>query len=145
MGDEMSTQIKYKDKTYLLPSDCSLSVGNSCDTRTGRMYDGSKTSYGITTYRTAQVNTYNLSFNLTTAEYPNLMDEVYKWENLVGKDITFTYCNIPFGRLMIVDFSVSFGLDGTNGIVSVALTFNLKDDAVITQKSSKIESKIVAR
>lgn len=138
-----STVIEYDSRKNIVPSDCSLSVGNSCDTRTGRMYDGSKTSYGITTYKKGQVNTYSLSFTLTTAEYTNLIEEVYKWEELVGKTIKFTYCDIPFGSLIILSFNVSFGLDGVKGITSVSITLNLKDNMVVTQKTRKVNTRLV--
>lgn len=138
----MTTQIKYNNNIYSLPSDCSLSVGNSCDTRTGRMSDGSKTSYSITTFRKPQVSTFSLSFTLTTAEYNDILERVYKWESLVGKNIEFQYCNIPFGKLIITSINVSFGLDGTKGIVSAAITLNLKENLVITQKS-KIATRLV--
>ena len=107
----MSSSLKYQDKTYLLPNDCNLSVGNSCDTKESRMNDGSDTSYAITTYVKPQVNTYSLSFNLSHVEHPDLIHELYKWEELVGKSVNFTYCNIPFGRVMVNDFNVSFALD----------------------------------
>ena len=139
----MSTTIEYNNRKYTLPSDCSLSVGNSCDTRTGRMYDGSKTSYGITTYRKAQVNTYSLNFNLSLAEYSDILKEVYKWEGLVGKTVKFSYCDIPFGSLIIVSISVSFGLDGTHGITSAAISFSLKDNMVVTQKTGRIATRLV--
>ena len=132
----MTTQIKYKDKIYNIPSDCSLSVGNSCDTKTSRMSDGTKTSYAITTFRKPQVNTYSLSFNIVSSEYPDVLGKVYEFENLVGKNINFTYCSIPFGKLIIEGISVSFGLDGVNGIVSASLSFNMKDNIVITNKSN---------
>ena len=132
----MTTQIKYKDKIYIIPSDCSLSVGNSCDTKTSRMSDGSKTSYSITTFKKPQVNTYSLGFSLNTSEYPDVLGKVYEFENLVGKNIEFIYCNIPFGKLIVEGISVSFGLDGVKGIVSASLSFNLKDNIVITNKSN---------
>lgn len=139
----MTTQIIYNNKKYILPSDCSLSVGNSCDTKTGRMYDGSKTSYGITFFKKAQVNTYSLSFTLTTAECNNILEKVYDWESLVGKNIQFEYCSIPFGKLIIVSLSVSFGLDGAKGIVNASITLNMKDNMVVTQKTGKIATRLV--
>lgn len=106
------------------------------------MSDGSKTSYSITTFRKPQVSTFSLSFTLTTAEYTDILERVYKWESLVGKNIEFQYCSIPFGKLIITSMSVSFGLDGTKGIVSAALTLNMKENLVITQKS-KIATRLV--
>ena len=135
----MTTQIKYKSKIYTIPSDCSLSTGNSCETKTSRMSDGSDTSYSISTFKKPQVSTYSLSFNITINEYPDVIKEVYKFENLVGKDVAFTYCNIPFGKLMIESISVSFGLDGTKGIVSASLSFSMKDNIVITNKAKTAE------
>lgn len=139
----MSSNFKYKDKIHLLPSDCSLSVGNSCDTREKRMSDGSGTSYAITTFTKPQVNTYTLGFTLTSSEYPNLIDELYKWEEFVGKSIYFTYCNIPFGTVIVNNFSVSFGLDATFGLMSLSISFNLSDNIVLTNKAK--ESIIRAR
>ena len=135
----MTTQINYKSKIYTIPSDCSLSTGNSCETKTSRMSDGSDTSYSISTFKKPQVSTYSLSFNITINEYPDVIKEVYKFENLVGKDVAFTYCNIPFGKLMIESISVSFGLDGTKGIVSASLSFSMKDNIVITNKAKTAE------
>lgn len=135
----MNTQIKYKNKLFTIPSDCSLSIGNSCDTKTSRMSDGSKTSYSITTFKKPQVSTYSLNFNITINEYPDVLDEVYKFENLVGKDVIFTYCNIPFGKLIIESISVSIGLDGINGITSAALSFSMKDNIVLTGKAKTAE------
>lgn len=139
----MSSNFKYKDKVYLLPSDCSLSVGNSCDTHEKRMSDGSGTSYAITTFTKPQVNTYTLGFTLTSSEYPNLIEELYKWEEFVGKSIYFTYCNIPFGTVIVNNFSVSFGLDATFGLMSLSISFNLSDNIVLTNKAK--ESIIRAR
>ena len=135
----MTTQIKYKNKIYTIPSDCSLSTGNSCETKTSRMSDGSDTSYSITTFKKPQVNTYSLGFNINSSEYPDVINEVYKFENLVGKNIEFTYCNIPFGKLMIENISVSFGLDGIKGITSAALSFSMKDNIVLTSKAKSAE------
>ena len=91
MDEIMTTQIKYKDKIYIIPSDCSLSTGNSCDTKTSRMSDGSKTSYSITTFKKPQVNTYSLGFTINSSEYSDILGKVYEFENLVGKNIEFTY------------------------------------------------------
>ena len=135
----MTTQIKYKNKIYTIPSDCSLSTGNSCDTKTSRMSDGSETSYSITTFKKPQVSTYSLSFNITIKEYPDVINEVYKFENLVGKDVAFTYCNIPFGKLMIESISVSLGLDGIKGITSASISFSMKDNIVLTGKAKSSE------
>ena len=132
----MTTQIKYKDKIYIIPSDCSLSTGNSCDTKTSRMSDGSKTSYSITTFKKPQVNTYSLGFTINSSEYSDILGKVYEFENLVGKNIEFTYCSIPFGKLIVERISVSFGLDGIKGIVSASISFNFKDNIVITNKSN---------
>lgn len=139
----MSSSLKYSDKTYLLPNDCSLSVGNSCDTKESRMNDGSDTSYAITTYAKPQVNTYSLSFNLSHVEHPDLIHELYKWEELVGKSVNFTYCNIPFGRVMVNDFSVSFALDSINGVIGLSISFNLSDNIVLTNKSKKVKEEKV--
>ena len=135
----MSSNFKYLRQTYLLPSDCSLSVGNSCDTHERRMSDGSGTSYSVTTYVKPQVNTYSLSFNLSSIEYPDLVNELYKWEELVGKSVDFTYCNIPFGKVMFSDFNVSLSLDATLGIVGLAISFNLSDNIVLTKKAEKVK------
>lgn len=135
----MTTQIKYKNKIYNIPSDCSLSTGNSCETKTSRMIDGSDTSYSITTFKKPQVSTYSLSFNITINEYPDVINEVYKFESLVGKDVTFTYCDIPFGKLMIESISVSLGLDGVKGITSSAISFSMKDNIVLTGKAKTAE------
>lgn len=138
----MSSSLKYSDKTYLLPNDCSLSVGNSCDTQESKMNDGSDTSYSITTYVKPQVNTYSLSFNLSRVEYPDLIHELYKWEELVGKSVIFTYCNIPFGQVMVNDFNVSFALDSINGVTGLSISFNLSDNIVLTNKSKKVKEKV---
>ena len=135
----MTTQIKYKNKIYTIPSDCSLSTGNSCETKTSRMSDGSDTSYSITTFKKPQVNTYSLSFNINSSEYPDVLGKVYEFENLVGKDVTFVYCDIPFGKLMIESISVSLGLDGIKGITSASLSFSMKDNIVITNKAKTAE------
>ena len=135
----MTTQIKYKNKIYSIPSDCSLSVGNTCETKTSRMSDGSDTSYSITTFKKPQVNTYSLSFNINSSEYSDVLVKVYEFENLVGKDVTFVYCDILFGKLMIESISVSFGLDGIKGITSASISFNMKDNIVITNKAKSSE------
>lgn len=139
----MSSSLKYSDKAYLLPNDCSLSVGNSCDTKESRMNDGSDTSYAITTYAKPQVNTYSLSFNLSHVEHPDLIHELYKWEELVGKSVIFTYCNIPFGQVMVNDFNVSFALDSINGVIGLSISFNLSDNVVLTNKSKKVKEEKV--
>ena len=135
----MSSSLKYQDKTYLLPNDCSLSVGNSCDTKESQMNDGSDTSYAVTTYVKPQVNTYSLSFNLSHVEHPDLIHELYKWEELVGKSAIFTYCNIPFGQVMVNDFNVSFALDSISGVTGLSVSFNLSDNVVLTKKSKKVK------
>lgn len=137
----MSSSLKYSDKTYLLPNDCSLSVGNSCDTKESKMNDGSDTSYSITTYVKPQVNTYSLSFNLSHVEHPDLIHELYKWEELVGKSVIFTYCNIPFGQVMVSNFNVSFALDSISGVTGLSISFNLSDNIVLTNKSKKVKEK----
>ena len=139
----MSSSLKYLDKTYLLPNDCSLSVGNSCDTKESHMNDGSDTSYAITTYVKPQVNTYSLSFNLSHVEHPDLIHELYKWEELVGKSVNFTYCNIPFGQVMVNDFNVSFALDSVTGVIGLSVSFNLSDNVVLTNKSKKVKEEKV--
>lgn len=139
----MSTYIEYESERYALPSDCSLSIGNSCDTKERKMSDGSGTSYSLTTYHKAQVNTYSLSFVLTTAEYTDLMTELYNCEMLVGKTINFVYCNIPFKSMIVTDMSVSFGLDGVVGVTSLSISFNMKDNVVITKKSSVVNVNVV--
>lgn len=139
----MSSTIKYKDKTYSLPSDCSLSVGNSCETKERRMTDSSKTSYAITTYHKPQVTTYSLSFPLYAYEHPDLIREIYNWESLTGKPVVFTYCNIPFGKLIITDFNVSFSLDAITGITQASVSLNLKDNVVLTRKAEKINTRLV--
>lgn len=139
----MSSSLKYQDETYLLPNDCSLSVGNSCDTKESRMNDGSDTSYAITTYVKPQVNTYSLSFNLSHVEHSDLIHELYKWEELVGKSVIFTYCNIPFGRVMVNDFNVSFALDSVTGVIGLSISFNLSDNVVLTNKSKKVKEEKV--
>ena len=138
----MSSSLKYSDKTYILPNDCSLSVGNSCDTKESKMNDGSDTSYSITTYVKPQVNTYSLSFNLSRVEHPDLIHELYKWEELVGKSVIFTYCNIPFGQVMVNDFNVSFALDSVTGVIGLSVSFNLSDNIVLTNKSKKVKEKV---
>lgn len=139
----MSSSFKYLHQMYLLPSDCSLSVGNSCDTHERRMNDGSGTSYSVTTYVKPQVNTYSLSFNLSSVEYPDLVNELYKWEELAGKSVEFTYCNIPFGKVMVNDFNVSFALDAARGITGLAISFNLSDNIVLTKKAEKVNVRFV--
>lgn len=138
----MSSQFKYKNKVYLLPSDCGLSIGNTCETREKRSTDGSDTSYSIATYVKPQVSTYSLSFTLTSAEYPNLVDQLYEWETLVGKVVDFTYCNMPFKSVIISDMSVSVGLDSIVGVTSLALQFNLRDNIVLTRKAEKINVRL---
>ena len=138
----MSSSLKYQGKTYLLPNDCNLSVGNSCDTKESRMNDGSDTSYAITTYVKPQVNTYSLSFNLSHVEHPDLIHKLYEWEELVGKSVTFTYCNIPFGNVMVNDFNVSFALDSINGVTGLSISCNLSDNIVLTKKSKKVKEKV---
>lgn len=134
----MSSYFRYQNDNILLPSDCSLSVGNTCETRERRMSDGSKTSYSISTFTKPQVNTYSVGFNRSLNECPDMMKELYKWEDLVGKSVDFTYCGIPFGSVMVSDLSVSFALDATLGVVGFSLTFNLRDNVVLTKKSEKI-------
>ena len=134
----VNSYIRIADKKYNLPSDCSLSSGNSCQTKERRMSDGTRTSYAITSFIKPAANTYSLSFVLTSNEYPDLMRELYDWESLVGKTGNFNYCNIPFGDVIITDMSAAFQVDGTLGATSVAISFNLKDNIVITRKAEKV-------
>lgn len=130
----MSSYIRYKKELLLLPQDCSLSFGNSCETRESRSSDGTSRSYSITTFKKPAANTYTLGFTRRAIEFPNLIDELYKWESLVGQTVEFSYCNIPFGQVIIESLNVSFGLDAINGIYSVSLSFNMKENIVIQNK-----------
>lgn len=134
----INSYIRIADKQYNLPSDCSLSSGNSCQTKERKMSDGTSTSYAITSFVKPAANTYSLSFVLTSNEYPDLIRELYDWEALVGKTGYFSYCNIPFGDVIITDMSAAFQVDGTLGATSVAISFNLKDNIVITRKAEKV-------
>ena len=107
----VNSYIQINNKKYNLPSDCSLSSGNSCQTKERRMSDGTRTSYAITSFIKPAANTYSLSFVLTSNEYPDLMRELYDWESLVGKTGNFSYCNIPFGDVIITDMSAAFQVD----------------------------------
>lgn len=135
--------IRIDNKKYNLPSDCSLSTGNSCQTKERKMSDGTDTSYAITSFVKPAANTYSLSFILTRVEYPDLMRELYDWESLVGKTGQFTYCNIPFGDVIITDINVAFQLDGTTGVTAINISFNLKDNIVITRKAEKINVRLI--
>ena len=134
----VNSYIRIADKKYNLPSDCSLSSGNSCQTKERKMSDGTNTSYAITSFVKPAVNTYSLSFVLTSNEYPDLMRELYDWESLVGKTGNFSYCNIPFGDVIITDMSAAFQVDGTLGVTAINISFNLKDNIVITRKAEKV-------
>lgn len=139
----VNSYIRIADKQYNLPSDCSLSSGNSCQTKEHKMSDGTNTSYAITSFVKPAANTYSLSFVLTTNEYPDLMRELYDWESLVGKTGNFSYCNIPFGDVIITDMSAAFQVDGTLGITAINISFNLKDNIVITRKAEKINVRLI--
>ena len=128
---------------YNLPSDCSLSTGNSCQTKERKMSDGSDTSYAIVSFVKPSSNTYSLSFILTSQEYPDLMRELYDWESLVGKTGTFTYCNIPFGDVIITDMSVAISLDGVLGVTAINVSLNLKDNIVITKKTENVVVRLI--
>lgn len=139
----VNSYIQINNKKYNLPSDCSLSSGNSCQTKERRMSDGTKTSYAITSFVKPAANTYSLSFVLTSNEYPDLMRELYDWESLVGKTGNFNYCNIPFGDVIITDMSATFQVDGTLGITAINISFNLKDNIVITRKAENVNVRLV--
>lgn len=130
----MSSYIRYKNELLVLPHDCKLSFGNSCETRESRSSDGTSKSYSITTFKKPAANTYTLGFDRRISEYPNLIDELYKWESLVGQTVEFSYCNIPFGQVIIESLNVSFGLDAIVGIYSISLSFNMKENIVIQNK-----------
>lgn len=134
----VNSYIRIAGKQYNLPSDCSLSSGNSCQTKERKMSDGTNSSYAITSFVKPAANTYSLSFVLTSNEYPDLMRELYDWEALVGKTGSFAYCNIPFGDVIISDMSAAFQVDGTLGITAINISFNLKDNIVITRKAEKV-------
>lgn len=134
----VNSYIRIADKQYNLPSDCSLSSGNSCQTKERKMSDGTNSSYAITSFVKPAANTYSLSFVLTSNEYPDLMRELYDWESLVGKTGNFSYCNIPFCDVIITDMSAAFQVDGTLGITAINISFNLKDNIVITRKAEKV-------
>ena len=138
----MSSYFEYNGERYNIPSDCSLSMGNTCETKERRMSDGTKSSYAIVTYRKPQYNTYSLSFALSHIEYPNLIAELYKWESLVGKPIQFTYCNIPFTSVIVSDMSVAIATDAALGIIGLNLSFNLRDNIVITRKAEVINTRL---
>lgn len=139
----VSSYIQIGDKKYNLPSDCSLSSGNSCVTKERKMSDGSDTSYAIASFVKPSSNTYSLSFILTSQEYPDLMREMYDWESLVGKTGSFTYCNIPFGDVIITDMSVAISLDGVLGVTAINVSLNLKDNIVITKKAEKVIVRLI--
>ena len=138
LSGTVNSYIRIADKKYNLPSDCSLSSGNSCQTKERPMSDGTNTSYAITSLIKPAANPYSLSFVLTTNEYPDLMRELYDWESLVGKTGNFSYCNIPFGDVIITDMSAAFQVDGTLCVTAINISFNLKDNIVITRKAEKV-------
>lgn len=139
----VNSYIRIADKQYNLPSDCSLSSGNSCQTKERKMSDGTNSSYAITSFVKPAANTYSLSFVLTSNEYSDLMQELYDWESLVGKTGNFSYCNIPFGDVIITDMSVAFQLDGTLGVTAINISFNLKDNIVITRKAEQVNVRLI--
>lgn len=139
----INSYIRIADKQYNLPSDCSLSSGNSCQTKERKMSDGTNSSYAITSFIKPGANTYSLSFVLTSNEYSDLMQELYDWESLVGKTGNFSYCNIPFGDVIISDMSAAFQVDGTLGITAINISFNLKDNIVITRKAEKVNVRLI--
>lgn len=139
----VNSYIRINDKKYNLPSDCSLSTGNSCQTKERKMSDGTDTSYAITSFVKPAANTYSLSFVLTRIDNPDLISALYDWESLVGKTGNFTYCNIPFGDVIITDISVAFQLDGITGITAINVSFNLKDNIVITRKAEKVNVRLI--
>ena len=138
-----NSYIRIADKKYNLPSDCSLSSGNSCQTKERKMSDGTNTSYAITSFVKPAANTYSLSFVLTSNEYPDWMRELYDWESLVGKTGSFAYCNIPFGDVIITDMSAAFQVDGTLGVTAINISFNLKDNIVITRKAENVNVRLI--
>lgn len=139
----VNSYIQINNKKYNLPSDCSLSSGNSCQTKERKMSDGTNSSYAITSFIKPGANTYSLSFVLTSNEYPDLMRELYDWESLVGKTGKFTYCNIPFGDVIISDISAAFQVDGTLGITAINISLNLKDNIVITKKAEQVNVRLI--
>lgn len=139
----MATFLSVDGKQYNMPSDCSLSVGNSCETKERRMNDGSKTSYSIATYTKGGYNTYSLSFIISHIEYPDVFQELYKWEELVGKNCQLTYCNIPFGNVIISSISVALMTDASLGLVGFNLSLNLRDNIVITRKARKVNVRLI--
>lgn len=139
----VESYLSIDNKRYNLPSDCSLSSGNSCVTKERKMSDGSDTSYAIASFVKPSSNTYSLSFILTIQEYPDLMRELYDWESLVGKTGSFTYCNIPFGDVIITDMSVAISLDGVLGVTAINVSLNLKDNIVITKKAEKVIVRLI--
>ena len=56
--------------------------------------------------------------------------------------MNFTYCNIPFGRVMVNSFNVSFALDSITGVIGLSISFNLTDNVVLTNKSKKVKEKV---
>ena len=139
----VNSYIRIADKQYNLPSDCSLSSGNSCQTKERKMSDGTNSSYAITSFIKPGANTYSLSFVLTSNEYTDLIRELYDWESLVGKTGKFTYCNIPFGDVIISDISAAFQLDGTLGVTAINISLNLKDNIVITKKAEQVNVRLI--
>ena len=139
----VESYLSIDNKRYNLPSDCSLSTGNSCVTKERKMSDGSDTSYAIVSFVKPSSNTYSLSFILNRSEYPDLMGELYDWESLVGKTGSFTYCNIPFGDVIITDMSVAISLDGVLGVNAINVSLNLKDNIVITKKTENVVVRLI--
>lgn len=135
----MATYFTLEGNKYELPSDCNLSIGDSCDITEKRMSDGSGTSYSITTFNKPQPITYSLSFVRSRMEVPNIVDDLQRWESLVGENVSLTYCDIPIGNIIVSDLSVSFSLDSIAGIIGLAITLNLRENLVITKKSDKIK------
>ena len=134
------TYFTYNNRRYDIPSDCTLSVGNTCQTRERRMVDNTKTSYSIATYTKPQASTYTLGFQIGLYDFntsnnnmtlKDLLQEVYMWESLAGKQIQFVYCDINYGNCIITDVSVTYQLDASSGITGVNLQFNIKDNIVI--------------
>lgn len=136
----MSSYLKTNTDTLLLPQDCTLSLGNTAETKEKRSTDGTATSYSIATFKKPAANTFTLGFSRNAMETPNLINELYQWESLVGKVVEFSYCNIPFGQVIIESVSTSFVLDAVLGIVGYSLSFSMKENLVIqNKKQTKLE------
>lgn len=145
-----NTYFQTEKKRIFIPSDCSLSYGNSCVTRERKMNDGTSTSYAIATFVKPSPTTFSLSFAVSpftwTQDAPytsiDLRSRLYEYDALTGKNAEFYYGGRSFGSVIVTDFDVAIAVDGSIGLSLLNISLNFKQNVVLLRRRESVKTRL---